>query len=1745
MAITYWNGGNGNDLLDGSGASGAMQIQGRAGDDTITGTSFADKLYGNEGNDILVGGGTDTLSGGTGTDAYVIGSASLGTGKVSILDFDGAGNGGLGGDVLRLSGFSAAATFTFVRQSGSEFIYLLSDGAVSTEVSVKHDAAVRLVAGDYVFENVVPLNQAPVLTGAQTPLAGGTEDTAYVVSTASLLEGYSDPEGGALTIGNVSVNRGSITDNGDGTWTVTPLANDNGVLTLSYNVIDALGASVAASRAFTLDAVNDAPVLSGTQTPLAAGTVDTAYVLSLANLLEGHSDVDGDALSVSGVTVSLGTVTDNGDGTWTVTPPANHTGQLTLSYSVVDTHGAAVAAGRTLNIIPVNHAPVLSGAQTPLAAGAEDTPYIVSAANLLEGYSDADGDALSVTGLSVSGGTLTNNGNGTWTVTPAANTSGTLTLSYNVVDIYGAAVAASRTLDISPVNDAPVAGTDAATVLASGPRTITLTAASLLANDSDADGNALQITAVGTAAHGTLTLNTNGTPTNYADDFITYTPAAGYAGADTFSYSLSDGVVSVLGAVNVTVQAVPVGTTYLNGGNGNDLLDVSAATTPYQIQGRAGNDTVTGGSGNDKVYGNDGDDIVTGGAGVDTLSGGAGADIYVINKTDLASGSVENILDFNGAGDGAVAGGDVLHLSGFGAGATLAFIRQSGNDHIYEIRDGAFTAQLKVAYAGAVLVAGDYLFVTPASPNNAPVLSGSQTPLAAGTEDQDYAVTAAMLLDGFSDADGDALAITDLTVSHGSVTSLGGGAWTLTPDADYAGPVTLSYRVDDGHGGSVAATRTITFDGVNDAPVLSGTQTPMARGVPDTDYAVTTAKLLQGFSDADGDTLSITGISVDHGTLTAVDGGYSLTPEAGYSGVVTLSYSVDDGQGGSVAATRTITFGGTNNAPVVGSTAVTTRTNDIVSGKLTATDAEGDTVVFSVDAGPAHGTLKLAADGTYIYAPDVGYSGQDSFTILVDDGHDGVTEATITIDVQASAADPSPYRDTAAANALVFVQRDGTSGSFYVAADMARVTKDGSVVADWTTDGVLLDIPQGEGYVLETVTGGVTTTRPLAIGEVVVAAGQSNMEGWFTYAGNSHPAETGIYQWSVTSDNPAGKWISATGAGALAFAETLRLAEPGLPIAYVTGAVGGTKLLPAANVPYWMATGTGSLYQNTIDQVMAASNGEAGLLLWNQGEADAAARPNPLTYAEALKSLFARFDGDIAPDRIVISGLAFTRGNADELRAAQASVAETSGGHILYVPTSPAIETMDDTHLTVPARVLQGTAAALAVLAAEGIAPSGISMQSGGAGNDTLTGGLLIDIVQSGGGDDVVAGMDGDDIVRGEAGNDSITGDAGDDALSGGLDNDTVDGGAGNDDIFGDAGSDVLNGGTGNDLIDGGAGADTLSGQAGNDSYVVDNSGDVIIEVLNEGVDTVYIRATHTMAAFVENLIVDSNDNINGTGNDLGNTMTGGNGANLLSGVGGNDSITGGAGNDTLNGGDGNDTLQGGSGTDQMIGGAGDDTFYVDAGDTVTEASEGGFDTIVTSVAFTLPDNVEAIILGGKGAIGATGSDGANSLTGNGTANVLDGAGGNDTLMGLSGNDSLIGGLGDDNLQGGDGNDTLAGGLGVDILTGDATKRSQDTFMFDSLASMGLGAGSRDTVTDFDSVDIFNFQQIDANTAVEGDQAFTFVGTGAFTAAGQIRYAVVGSDIVISLDVNGDGVADAELLLVNPLAVPTESDFVL
>jgi Ca2+-binding RTX toxin-like protein len=402
---------------------------------------------------------------------------------------------------------------------------------------------------------------------------------------------------------------------------------------------------------------------------------------------------------------------------------------------------------------------------------------------------------------------------------------------------------------------------------------------------------------------------------------------------------------------------------------------------------------------------------------------------------------------------------------------------------------------------------------------------------------------------------------------------------------------------------------------------------------------------------------------------------------------------------------------------------------------------------------------------------------------------------------------------------------------------------------------------------------------------------------------------------------------------------------------------------------------------------------------------------------------------------------------------------------------------------------------------------------SGGAGNDQLFGGNGNDRLDGGSGFDTMAGGAQNDTYIVDSVFDVISEVAGEgtDTVSttlstftlganfeiltftaggnfvgvGNSANNTINGGEGNDSLSGAEGNDSLVGGGGNDTLVGGIGVDTLVGGLGDDLYITDGS-DVLTEGggAGSGTDTVRSSGSITLSNNIENLIFIGAGNANLVGNSSNNSITAG---------------------------DGDDTIDGGTGTDTLIGGAGNDLYRVNvAGDVVTEAADGGADTVevVANVTYVLGANIENGRITAAGAAGITGNALNNLLIGGIGANTLLGGAGVDTMEGGAGNDTyevddiadvvteLAGGGNDtvrttlnsytlvgtelenivfigtgaftgtgngvaNSITGGAGNDTLDGGAGADSLAGGL---GDDTYLSDGLDTITETGAGTDTI---------------------------------------------------------------------------------
>ncbi len=591
---------------------------------------------------------------------------------------------------------------------GDPIVYALAGAAA-------HGAAVVNADGTFSYTPNPNYNGPDSFSFSVADNHGGTNTYAYAITIAAVndpplsangsasinedtpltgsLPAASDADGDPITYALAgAAAHGVAVVNADGTFSYTPGANYNGSDTFGFSVSDGHGGTNTYAYSITIAPVNDPPVSAN-------GSASINEDTPLSGALPAASDVEGDPITYAlAAAATNGVAVVNANGTFSYTPNANYNGSDGFSFSVSDNHGGTNTYAYSITIAPVDDAPVAANGS---ASGNEDTAITGQA-------SASDVDSPSLTYSVVSGpahGVLTLQSNGAFSYAPTANYNGSDSFTFKANDGSLNSNTATVSLTINPVNDPPV--TTADTTAASTSGSVSIPVATLLANDTDVDGDALSIVSVamGATPHGVVQLS---------GGVVTYTPNVGYTGTDTFTYAVTDGHVPtpVNGTVTVTITTQTAG--YAPGTAGNDVFDFTGRIAPQQVNSAAGNDTVTGGSGADSLNGSTGNDVIigaggadsiTGGAGSDTMTGGSGNDTFYMAKGDLvptASGAVyDYVTDFERSGGGSLFH-DTLRLSGFTAAATLAYVSDpSAGIHDYLVTDGAFTAHILVGYAGA------------------------------------------------------------------------------------------------------------------------------------------------------------------------------------------------------------------------------------------------------------------------------------------------------------------------------------------------------------------------------------------------------------------------------------------------------------------------------------------------------------------------------------------------------------------------------------------------------------------------------------------------------------------------------------------------------------------------------------------------------------------------------------------------------------------------------------------------------------------------------------------------------------------------------------------------------------------------------------------------------------------------------------------------------------------------------------
>ena len=534
-----------------------------------------------------------------------------------------------------------------------------------------------------------------------------------------------------------------------------------------------------------------------------------------------------------------------------------------------------------------------------------------------------------------------------------------------------------------------------------------------------------------------------------------------------------------------------------------------------------------------------------------------------------------------------------------------------------------------------------------------------------------------------------------------------------------------------------------------------------------------------------------------------------------------------------------------------------------------------------------------------------------------------------------------------------------------------------------------------------------------------------------------------------------------------------------------------------------------------------------------------------------------------------------------------------TAGDFLITATAPDTAETASFSAATPVATITGTA--------------GGNVLNGTAAGETIHGLAGGDVINGGGGDDVIVGGTGKDMMTGGAGHDRFVFEfAANSALGGGYRDVIQDFTHGQDVI--DVSAIDANAGTAAHDVFSWIGTSNFSGIAGQLRYQVvgaytivsgDTNGDKVAD-FEIGVagnlallssDLLFGAPLPAAAALMGWSSVAAAPNT-----DPLNNVTGSSVVDYLKGSTRADYITGGQGNDWISAGAGADIIQGGVGRDYLTGGAGADTFSYanvnELGDLITDFTAGqdkislanlgglpaaaqgaswswlgtgaytghalelrysqsGASTFVT--ADLDGDRKTDIQLELSGQVSLKGSDfvvATNSAAKSSAMVAQSGIGptaiagtsGADTLNGTSAADSIAGGSGNDKINGGAGNDFIWGGLGTDTLTGGI---GHDHFVFDGKSDSPPGS-ARDVITDFtQSEDVIDLSHLDAVAASPASEAFGWIGQSAFSGAvGQLRASAYSYGTVIQGDINGDKVADFEILLSKSLEL-TSHDFLL
>ncbi|EGR1362508.1 tandem-95 repeat protein [Vibrio parahaemolyticus] len=851
------------------------------------------------------------------------------------------------------------------------FTYIVTSGGVSESTTVSVD--------------VTPENDAPV---AKDDTAITDEDTPV---TIDVLPNDTDVDGDKLSIESASVpkEQGTV-EVVNGKLVFTPAENFNGDAEITYTVTDGALTDQATVKV-TVNAVNDTPVVESNVAAQTLAEDFTPYTIDLNTVFSDVDNVDGELkFSVSGNSNVLVSIEN---GIATISPTADWNGSETLTFTATDPSGESISQTVNFTVAPV--ADIVADKATVV----EDTPTIIKV--LGNDTFEDDGKVVSLdTNNGPANGTVSVNPDGSVTYTPDDNYVGKDTFTY-IVTSGGVSESSTVEVNVTPVNDAPVAKDDIATTQEDTAVTI-----DVLSNDTDVDGDKLSIqSATVPEAQGKVEI---------VDGKLVFTPAENFNGHAEITYTVTDGQLTDEAKVTVTVNPVndaptikvdavesitedAVNTdtvvatlTVRDTDTPEDQLTVSLENNSNGYFVLVGNEVKLTQAGVDAVNNDELNlkDLTISASVSDGVNPTANdSDSLVVNRVNDAP-TVEHAIadqvlsedfdtytidlnevfkDTDSSLEFSVSGNNSIQISIVNGVATITPTADwNGKETItFTAKDSSgesISQTVNFTVAPVADIVADKATVVEDTPTIIKVLGN----------------------DTFED-DGKVVSLdTNNGPANGTVSVNPDGSVTYTPNDNYVGKDTFTYIVTSG-GVSESTTVNVDVTPVNDAPVAKDDTATTQE-----DTAVT-IDVLPNDTDVDGDKLSIQSASVpsDQGTVEIVDGKLVFTPAKNFHGDAEITYTVSDGALTGQATVK-VTVNAVNDTPVVESNIAdqalaedfTPYTIDLNTAFSDVDNVDGE-LTFSVSG---NSNIQVAiVNGVATITPTADWNGSETLTFTATD----------------------------------------------------------------------------------------------------------------------------------------------------------------------------------------------------------------------------------------------------------------------------------------------------------------------------------------------------------------------------------------------------------------------------------------------------------------------------------------------------------------------------------------------------------------------------------------------------------------------------------------------------------------------------------------------------------------------------------------------------------------------------------------